>query len=104
MTYKSSSAWAWGFYVAVLLIELLVDYLMRKTSDNFYIAGIPEPSWFFLQILAATIGGCFIIYGTRYLKNRPDKTVHVVTNFAAGILFYVLAVYSYVLGLGIDSP
>lgn len=102
-SYRSNTAYAWGIYSGVILIELLVDYLMRRASDNFYTSGIPEPAWFLVQLAAAAIGGLFIINGARYLQNVQRKVAHVVVNLVAGILFYGLVVYSYVLGLGIDS-
>lgn len=103
-SYRSSIAYAWGIYAGVILIELLVDYLIRRASDNFYTSGIPEPAWFMVQLAAAAIGGLFIIYGARHLQNVQRKITYVVINLVAGILFYGLVVYSYVLGLGIDSP
>lgn len=103
MTYKSSTAYAWGIYAGILLLELVADYMIRTTGDNFYVSGIPEPMWFLLQILAATIGGWFILNGAKYLNTIRLKVAHVVINFIAGIIFYSLIVYSYVLGLGIDS-
>ena len=102
-SYRSSIAYAWGIYAGVILVELLVDYLIRSTSDNFYTSGIPEPAWFIVQTAAAAVAGLFIIYGARYLQNVQRKVAHVVVNLVAGILFYGLVVYSYVLGLGIDS-
>lgn len=103
MTYKSSITYAWGIYAGAIIIELLVDYLIRIKSENFYSNGIPESMWFLLQILAATVGVYFIIYGAKYLKNIKHKITHVFANLIIGILFYTLIVYSYVLGLGIDS-
>ena len=102
-SYRSNTAYAWGTYAGVILIELLVDYLIRRASDNFYTSGIPEPVWFLVQAVAATIGGLFIIYGARYLQNVQRKIAYVVINLVAAILFYGLVVYSYVLGLRIDS-
>ena len=102
-SYRSNTAYAWGIYAGVILTELLVDYLIRRASDNFYAGGIPEPAWFVVQLAAAGVGGLFIIYGARYLQNVQRKVACVVINLVAGILFYGLVVYSYVLGLGIDS-
>ena len=103
MTYKSSIVYAWAIYIGIIFIELLVDYLLRTANDDFYSGGVPESIWFLPQILAAVIGAYFIIYGVKYLKNIRHKIVHVVINGIVGVLFYTLIVYSYVLGLGIDS-
>ena len=103
VSYRSNTAYAWGIYAGVILIELLLDYLIRRTSDDFYTGGIPEPAWFMVHLAAAALGGFFIIHGTRYFQNVQRKIAYVVINFVAGMLFYGVVVYSYILGLGIDS-
>jgi len=103
MTYKSSIAYAWGIFLGILFIELGIDYLIRIMSEDFRYSGIPEPTWFFIHIMAAGISGCFIIYGLKYLKRIQHKIIHLSANFIIGALFYIVITGLYILGLGIDS-
>ena len=103
MNFKLSIIYAWLIYAGIIVTELLADYAIRKLSNDFYSGGIQEPLWFALQILAAIIGGYLIVYGTRYLKTIRHKATHIFINLIGAIAFYVLTVYSYILGLGIDS-
>lgn len=103
MNFKSSLIYAWLIYAGIILAELSVDYVIRKLNDNFYSNGIDETLWFLIQIIAAIIGGYFLLKGTRYLKTFRKKITYLGMNLIGGIIFYVLTVYSYILGLGIDS-
>ena len=103
MTYKSSTAYGWSIYAGIIFIELLIDYSLRITSDNFRYNGIPETTWFLIQVVAAMIGGYFIIFGIKYLKSTLNKFIHLSANLILGLVFYILVIYSYVLGLEIDS-
>jgi len=103
MTYKSSAILAWILYAGIILLELLTDYLIRKFSTDFYSAGMTETLWFLIQIFAAAVGAYFIFRGSKFLETIKQKLIYFSVNLVFGIIFYFLAVYSYVLGLGIDS-
>ena len=103
MNYKYSILIAWCIYVGAISTELLVDYILRKANANFYTGGISETIWFSIQILAVAAAGYFVIMGSSFLNNNRQKILSLIVNFVLGVFFYVVAVYSYVLGLGIDS-
>lgn len=103
MNYKISVIYAWAIFTGTLITEILVDYVIRKSSEHFYANGINETLWFFIQIIAAIIFGFFLIKAMRYLKTTPQKITHLAVNSMGGLIFYTLSVYGYILGLGIDS-
>lgn len=103
MNYTKKIAIGWIAFFFILLLELGIDYLLRTTSDNFYIGGIPEWLWFSIQIVAGLIGGTFIYLGTKNLNLFHHKILSYLINLALGLFVYLLFIYSYVLGLGIDS-
>ena len=103
MTYKMNILYAWIGYIGIILTEFLVDYTLRIKSEDFYSNGMPEVIWFSIQLLAALAGGYFILTGVKHFEKLQNKIFYIVCNMAAGLMFYFLAVYSYVLGLGIDS-
>ena len=102
MNYKSSTIYAWGIFVGILLAELAIDYSLRITSNDFYhhSNGVPREIWFFPQIVAAIFGMYFIICGAKYLKNIKYKIIHVVVNLIIGAIVYTLIVFPYVVGSG----
>ena len=103
MTYKTNISIAWSTYTGLIFLDLLVDYTFRKISDDFFTGGIPEFLWFFVQILAALIGGFFVFNGTKLIQTVNRRMLSYTINVLLGVLFYFIVIYSYVLGLGIDS-
>ena len=103
MTYKSTLLIAWLTFSGIIIGELLVDYIIRINSDDFYHSGIPEQLWFLIQLLAAGIGCYFIYKSAKLLKSRVGVFMHYAINISLGVLFYGITVLFYIVGLGIDS-
>ena len=103
MKKMSYLSFAWICFVGVLLIEVIVDYLFRRMSDDFYQSGIDETIWFLIQIGAVGIAVYYLLKSTRKFESKGTKAGYFLLNIVAGIFFYILLIYSYILGLGIDS-
>lgn len=103
MSHKKSVGIGWLVFTSVILCEILIDFLLRRSSDEFRYGGMPEPLWFGIQLIAALVAVFFLIKGVRYLKRTSHIILSVSVNAILGIVFYTLAIYGYILGFGIDS-
>lgn len=103
MSCRINVIYAWIIFATIITVELLVDYSIRTTSVNFYNSGIPEELWFLPQILAAIIGVFYLVRGIKKLESTYQIISSIFLNIFFGIMFYIVVVYSYILGLGIDS-
>jgi hypothetical protein len=103
MGYKRQLILAWLSFPGILSGEIILDYSMRIQSDDFYTGGISEPMWFSIQIIAALSGIYFLFKGNKFLNTIKAKSVSLILNLLLGCFFYLALIYSYVLGLGIDS-
>jgi len=102
-TYRSNVFLAWGIFTSIIVIELAMDYLLRQMAGDFLTGGFSEFYWFAIQIIAALLGSYFIISGLFLLKTPWHKILHLSGHICLGGLFYIVTVYSYIIGLGIDS-
>ncbi len=93
----------WCWYIGVLIIDLGIDFTLRWRSADFYHSGLPEWAWFFMQGFAALLGTYFIFRASRLLNSFLKKASVWTLNAVLGLIIYVLIVYGYVLGLGIDA-
>ena len=103
MTYKTGLSMAWLSFVGIILGELIVDYLIRINSDDFYHSGIPEQLWFVIQMSAAALALFFVFRSAKLIDTRSRIVIHYALNISLGVLFYTVVVFFYIVGLGIDS-
>lgn len=103
MSYKSSLLCAWSIFVGIILITFSVDYYIRVSGDDFYYSGLNEYLWIIALLAAIFIGGYFMIYSMKDIKNNVYKVLHLIINIVFGIAFYIISSYLYVVGFGIDS-
>ncbi len=103
MSYKSNLLYAWSAYIFIILITFSVDYYIRIINGGFYYTGLNEYIWLTAIVLAALIGGCFIICSIKYIDKIFYKIIYLLANIALGFIFYAISSYLYVVGFGIDS-
>ena len=103
MSYKSNLLYAWSAYIFIILITFSVDYYIRIINGDFYYTGLNEYIWLTAIVLAALIGGYFIICSIKYIDKIFYKIIYLLANIAFGFIFYAISSYLYVVGFGIDS-
>ena len=79
--------------------EMLVDHLWRRM----WAGGFPEPVWYAIQILLATVALVLAYRGTAALSSLGLRLTVVVGQAALGFGLYVWAVMAYIVGTGVDS-
>lgn len=103
MLYKHSLTLAWFTFLSIIVLEILVDYGIRSSSANFYDSGISQSVWFIPQFFAFILGGYFLSFRVRKLKNIKSKVLSISIHTILATIIYLIILYSYILGTGIDS-
>ncbi len=81
---------------------ILLDYVLRRLSDNYFALGLGEQVWFAAHALLAIAS--IVLLGL-FLRDSPKRVAVVKTAIALffGGLYYFIAVFGYILGTGLDS-
>ncbi len=89
----------WGGGLVVLVA---VDYCVRIITGHYYVLGLGEPLWYGVQILLTLIS-LFLLYLS--IKNLTFKNAcfKVILSILLGMFFYLVVIWFYVIGTGIDS-
>lgn len=79
---------------------VLIDYVIRVTSKNYYSIGFGEILWNLLHLALAIISGFLIFYFSKK-NNFSLLKPALIVSFCS--LFHFILIWTYVIGTGIDS-
>lgn len=96
---RSKQLLGWALFVGIILTSIAIDFIIRNTSNSFYENGLNESIWFSFHAVAF-ICLALLIVDTRKIKPYLRK---LVVNGIPAVFLYLALIYSYILGLGIDS-
>ncbi len=90
---------AWLLFIILIMSSLISDYILRLKFSDFYPNGLNETIWFGIHIIA------FI--NLILLITKPQLNFFYIKklliHLIPAICVYFLFIYSYILGLRIDS-
>lgn len=99
---KASMRKALFIWIGGLLAIVAIDYLLRLNSDYFYRLGLGENLWFISHWLLALLSLVVLIRGWR--SQLPKANIlSLLGALLLAVVFYLVVIYLYVLGSGIDS-
>tara|TARA_Y100000296_G_scaffold44139_1_gene50636 strand:- start:2856 stop:3158 length:303 start_codon:yes stop_codon:yes gene_type:complete len=90
---------AWTLLLALIGGSVLIDFILRTSADDFYQSGLSEPLWFGAHIIAFT---GFLALLIPHLWQQRNWLAGLVNGVAA-LFLYLVIIYGYILGLGMDS-
>lgn len=96
---KNKVLLGWALFVGIISSSIIIDFIIRKSSNNFYESGLNESVWFALHA-AAFICLASLIGEIRNIKSYLRQ---LIINIIPAAFVYLVSIYSYILGLGIDS-
>ncbi|MBT1062725.1 hypothetical protein KJY73_04015 [Bowmanella sp. Y26] len=99
---KASMRKALLVWIGGLLAIVAVDYLLRLNWDNFYRLGLGENLWFISHWLLAMLSLVVLIRGWRSQLPKGNF-MSLLGALLLAVVFYLMTIYLYVLGSGIDS-
>ena len=85
-----------------LAVIVAIDWGIRKLGGQEYGLGMPEPVWFISQI-ALSLVAVLCIYLSLRDSNRREAVLCSLFAILVGTLYYMVVVWLYVIGTGIDS-
>ncbi len=103
MLHKYGQRLAWAFFLSIIILELLIDFGIRSSSVDFYNSGISQSIWFYPQVVAFIVGGYILSFNIQNIVGLKRKIVRISLHAAFSFVIYLVILYSYVLGVGIDS-
>ncbi len=103
MLNKHILTFAWTVFLSIIILEIAVDFGIRSSSENFFDSGISQSIWFIPQFIAFFLGGYLLSYRVRKLESTKSKLISIFTHSLAAMFIYLIILYSYILGTGIDS-
>jgi len=90
------------YFFGGLLALIGLDYLIRYSSDNFYQLGLNETIWFLSHILIAALVLFLFLKRAKHINLKSKMLFTAVLSFV-GFIIYIVLVFGYVVGSGIDS-
>ena len=96
-----TTKFTWPSFIVLILSSIAIDYYIRSSSNNFYASGLSETIWF-------TIHACaFIILSVSILSSSKNGfkslILKLMLNIIPATMLYLISIYAYILGFGIDS-
>lgn len=85
-----------------LAFIVAIDWSVRKLGEQEYGLGMPEPVWFISQIALSLIAALCIYFSLRN-SNRREAVLYGLSAILVGVLYYMIVVWLYVIGTGVDS-
>lgn len=102
MLEKKTLAAAAAIWVAGLLLLILVDFGLRQSFNTPHALGMPEEIWFGVQAALAVLAVGVLVRSLRGMARLKATAVACAVLLAGGV-FYVAALWLYVVGTGVDS-
>ena len=100
---KKNGIWpALGVWSAGLVTVMIIDYVVRLNSDDYYTLGIGENLWFVSHTLFGLLAAGFLLFSLKH-KETAQQIKGTLTASLSGALIYLVIVYSYIIGTGLDS-
>src|SRR5690554_7676529 len=86
----------WALFVGIIFSSIIIDFIIRKNSNNFYETGLNESIWFALHTVA------FICLASLVCEIGKIKSYirQLIINIIPAVFVYLVLIYSYILGLG----
>ena len=88
---------AWLIFFGGLGLEICIDYILRVQDGSIRTGGIPEPLWFFIQIILGAISIWLGYLGTNSFIKTWKRLLVLAIEVGLGILAYVFIVLIYVI-------
>jgi len=90
---------AWAQFIGSVLSSLIFDYILRLNATDFYAGGLNENIWFGFHIM----GFIGLIFFMGKIHANLVYVRKLLKHLIPASFFYLVSIYGYVLGLGIDS-
>ena len=100
---KVNTVWPSVFiWIIGLLLLVAIDYFIRLNSDEYYCLGMDETIWFMSHIILAFVAMVFLLTALRptHWLYKLKKLILAITF---GVVWYIIVIWLYVLGSGVDS-
>lgn len=94
---------AWLLFFAGLGVELVVDYTLRMRDGNPRSGGLAPSIYYGTQVVLFLCAFFLLLRGTLSLEKRYNRVLVLAVQVAIGSILYFWALFSYVIGAGIDS-
>ena len=92
-----------GVFVLSLLVVVAIDRYLRLSNGDIRTGGLPETVWFAAHVACVLVPFGLLLPVVRRVESKWAKLSLIGSDLLIGWLVYIVIVFSYITGSGIDS-